>query len=127
MNNFDMILIVAVAAAAILIVWQILITFSRSRISLKHDLEILNLLPATSVYADKLRKRVEARLKKNYGDDHETSWPGFGLAMVIFAVFAVVAYMNFDNDRTMVASITTGLCLLSLLSAICQLSPGQQK
>lgn len=127
MNNFDMFLIIALSIGAVMIVWQILVTFSKSRISLKHDLEILNLLPSTSVYADKLRKRVEARLKKNYGEDHETSWLGFAFAAIIFAVFAVVAYLNFTNGRMMVASITAGLCLLSLMSAICQLAPGEQK
>lgn len=127
MNNLDILLIVALAVGAILIVWQIIITFSRSRISLKHDLEILKLLPATSVYADKLRKRVEARLKKNYGDEQNTPWSGFAMASVICLVFAVVSYMNFTNDRLTVASVTSGLCLLSLLSAICQLSPGQQR
>jgi hypothetical protein len=127
MNNFDMIAVVALTAGAILIVWQILARFSKSRISLKHDLEILNLLPPTSVYADKLRKRVEARLKKNYGDDNECSWFGFTFAAVVFVVFAVVTYINFTHDKLMIGAITTGLCLLSLLSAVCQLSPNEQK
>jgi len=126
MNNFDMIAVVALMAGAILIVWQILARFSKSRISLKHDLEILNLLPPTSVYADKLRKRVEARLKKNYGDDQECSWSGFAIAALIFIVFAVVTYINFTHGKVMIGSITTALCLLSLLSAVCQLSPNEQ-
>lgn len=112
---------------AILVIWQILVTFSRSRISLKHDLEILNLLPPTSVYADKLRKRVEARLKKNYGSDGEVSWFGFSFAVFIFAVFAFVSYLNFSSERLMLAYVTAAFSMLSLLSAICQLSPGQQK
>lgn len=126
MKNFDMIAVVGLAAGAILIVWQILARFSKSRISLKHDLEILNLLPPTSVYADKLRKRVEARLKKNYGEDQETSWFGFVFAGVIFVVFAVVTYMNLTEDRMMIGAFTSALCLLSLLSAICHLSPNQE-
>ncbi|MFK7909113.1 MAG: hypothetical protein AB8F34_00780 [Akkermansiaceae bacterium] len=126
MKNFDMIAVVALTAGAILIVWQILARFSKSRISLKHDLEILNLLPPTSVYADKLRRRVEARLKKNYGDEKETSWFGFVFAGVVFVVFAVVTYINFIDDRLMIGAITSALCLLSLLSAVCQISPSQE-
>lgn len=126
MKNFDMIAVVGLTAGAILIAWQILARFSKSRISLKHDLEILNLLPPTSVYADKLRKRVEARLKKNYGDGDATSWFGFTFAAVIFVVFAVVTYMNFVGDRMMVGAITSALCLLSLLSAVCQISPSKE-
>ncbi len=127
MNNFDMIAVVALMAGAILIVWQILARFSKSRISLKHDLEILKLLPPTSVYADKLRKRVEARLKKNYGDEQECSWGGFTFASLIFVVFAVVTYINFTQGQVMIGAITTALCLLSLLSAVCQLAPNEQK
>ncbi|MCP5535116.1 MAG: hypothetical protein H7A51_02655 [Akkermansiaceae bacterium] len=126
MNNFDMIAVVALTAGAILIVWQILARFSKSRISLKHDLEILKLLPPTSVYADKLRKRIEARLKRNYGDEKECSWAGFGFASLVFVVFAVVTYINFTQGKVMIGAITTGLCLLSLLSAVCQVSTDEQ-
>ena len=127
MNNFDMIAVVGLTAGAILIVWQILARFSKSRISLKHDLEILKLLPPTSVYSDKLRKRVEARLKKNYGDEPDASWGGFAFASLVFLVFAVVTYINFTHGKVVVGAITTSLCLLSLLSAVCQLSPSEQK
>ena len=125
MKNFDMIAVVGLMAGSILIVWQILARFSKSRISLKHDLEILNLLPPTSVYADKLRKRVEARLKKNYGEAQQASWGGFLFAASIFVVFAVVTYVNFSAGRAMIGAITSALCLLSLLSAVCQLAPNE--
>lgn len=126
MKNFDMIAVVGLTAGATLIIWQILSRFSKSRISLKHDLEILNLLPPVSIYADKLRKRVEMRLKKNYGDDPQATWGGFAFAACIFVVFAVVTYMNFIDGKMMVGAITSCLCLLSLLSAICHLSPNEQ-
>lgn len=125
MKNFDMIAIVGLTAGAILIVWQILARFSKSRISLKHDLEILNLLPPTSVYADKLRKRVEARLKKNYDDDAQTSWGGFVFACAVFIIFAIVTYLNFVNGKAIIGAITAALCLLSLLSAACQITTSE--
>lgn len=125
MKNYDMIAVISLSAGAILIVWQILSRFSKSRFSLKHDLEILNLLPPTSLYADQLRKRVEARLKRNYGDVQQASWLGFSIAGVIFIVFAIVTYWNFVGDRIMIGAFTSGFCLLSLLSAVCQLSPNK--
>ena len=126
MKNFDMIAVVGLTAGAILIIWQILSRFSKSRISLKHDLEILNLLPPASIYADKLRKRVEARLKKNYGDENQSTWGGFAFAASVFVVFAVVTYVNFIDGKMMIGALTSGLCLLSLLSAICHLAPNEQ-
>ncbi|MGB0991408.1 MAG: hypothetical protein ACPG32_02955 [Akkermansiaceae bacterium] len=125
MNNFDLISAVALTAGAILIVWQILSRFSKSRISLKHDLEILNLLPPTSAYADKLRKRVETRLKKNYGEPSQPSWPGFTFATASFVVFIVVTYINFRGGNMLIGSLTSGFCVLSLLSAMCQISPSE--
>lgn len=125
MNNLEMIAVVSLMAGAILIVWQILSRFSKSRISLKHDLEILKLLPPTSIYADRLRKRVEARLKKNYGEEKPVSWGGFAFAAVIFVTFSIVTYINFIGGRVMVGAITSAFCLLSLLSAVCQLAPNE--
>ena len=127
MKNFDMIAVVGLTSGAILIVWQILARYSKSRISLKHDLEILKLLPPTSSYSDKLRKRVEARLKKNYGEfSNDRSWTGFSFAFVIFIVFAVVSYMNFTEERVIIGCITSALCILSLLSAMCQISLSEE-
>lgn len=127
MSNFDMIAVVGLTAGAILIIWQILARFSKSRISLKHDLEILNLLPPTSVYSDKLRKRVESRLKKNYGEKDDSSWFGFSIATTIFVVFAIVTYFNFIHGRPFIGSITSALCLLSLLSAMCQIAKTEEE
>ncbi len=125
MKNLEMIAVVGLMAGAILIVWQILSRFSKSRISLKHDLEILKLLPPTSIYADRLRKRVEARLKKNYGEEKSVSWGGFAFAAAIFVTFSIVTYINFSGGRVMVGAITSAFCLLSLLSAVCQIAPNE--
>jgi len=122
MSHTELLFAIAMILAAVLIIWQILYTFTKSRISLKHDLEILNLLPPNSDYADKLRKRVDERLKKNYGDSKQASWAGFALAASIFVFFAVVTSVNFTGDRLVVAWVCAGLSLLCLLSAICQLS-----
>ena len=126
MNHSDMLIAVAMTTGAVLIIWQILVAYSKSRVALKRDLEILNLLPPTSIYADKLRKRVEKRLKKNYGSDGEISWSGFAYAAVIFIFFAIASYFNLNSERVMLAYATTALAMLSLLSAVCQLSPGEQ-
>lgn len=121
-----MIAVVGLTTGAILIVWQILARFSKSRISLKHDLEILHLLPPTSAYADKLRKRIENRLKKNYSDGQDASIAGFAFAAFVFIVFAVVTYISFTGGQAVIGTITSSMCILSLLSAVCQLAPDEQ-
>ncbi|MBT8036331.1 MAG: hypothetical protein KJO21_02185 [Verrucomicrobiae bacterium] len=123
MTNLEMLAIISLIACAILMVWQILYQFSRSRISLKHDLEILKLLPPTSVYSSKVRKRVENRLKKNYCDKESRSWGGLIFALLIFASFAFATYFNFTGGRLLIGCITAVFCMLSLLSAMCHFSP----